>query len=719
MKLKLPIIVAGLCLLAAPLHAETIVDEDFQDGKADGWGGTGEGDLRLTTFEKNVSMRLQKRAAAITKLSTEGFTNITVAVSFAAMSLEGNEDCIAEASTDNGTTWAKIFSIGKAQADGVSLHRGTGTAPGLDNNPAVLLRFSVRGDDDSDTCWFDELKVSGDAKQAQLSPAARITLTDLRNGEQAPALRPFATFAPPPAARPPTNKFEGKLVLTATAAKSFQAYRDVYGDAEANGRAAQTLPPFAFEFTTDGDRLVPAVRGPVVGTHENWEWVLEPGRLWDEDADGFTRASLPFALQERNANCTHHGALTFAFKADGTITNTAYQIAAETCAYFKFDLAGWARAAYQSQTVTNAAALIAAHRAEVGGRLKTAPIADLARDRPGADPTQFGSRLEIDADDMTAYGFIIDGKHYVGGCDTRAGPYPDCDVLPLPSYSTAKSIFAGLAAMRIETLYAGALQASVASLVPQCTAARWGDVKLVDALNMATGNLSSTGMEVDERSSAMLPFFRADNHAGKIKAACGMFPRTAVPGSTFAYHTVDTYILGAALNALWRQKRGASADVYRDVLVDPVWRPLGLSPDIYTTKRTYDDARQPFTGFGLTYHRDDIAKIAVLLNDKMGTLNGASMFDEPMLKQALQRDPANRGLIANGDKFRYLNGFWAWNATEYLKCAKETWIPFMSGFGGIGVALMPNNTVYYYFSDGDVYAWGRAAAESNRIRKFC
>lgn len=719
MKLKLPIMVAGLCMLAAPLHAETLVDEDFQDGKADGWGGTGEGDLRLTTFEKNVSMRLQKRAAAITKLSTEGYTNITVAVSFAAMSLEGSEDCIAEASADNGTTWTKIFSIGQAQADGISLHRGTGTAPGLDNNAGILLRFSVRGDDDSDTCWFDDVKVSGEAKQAQVSPASRITLAELQKGEQAPALRPFTAFAPPTTARPPTNKLEGKLVLTGTAAKSFHAFRDVYGDAEANGKAAQTLPPFAFEFTTDGDRIVPAVRGPVVGTHANWEWVLEPGRLWDEDGGGFTRASLPFALQERNANCTHHGALTFAFKPDGTITNAAYQIAAETCAYFKFDLAGWARATYEPRALSNASALIAAHRAEVGGRLKTAPIADLARDRPGADPTQFGSRLEIDADDMTAYGFIIDGKHYVGGCDTRAGAYPDCDVLPLPSYSTAKSIFAGLAAMRIEKLYPGALQTSVASLVPQCSASRWGDVKLIDALNMATGNLSSTGMEVDERSSAMLPFFRADNHAGKIKAACGMFPRTAVPGSTFAYHTVDTYILGAALNALWRQKRGASADVYRDVLVDPVWRPLGLSPDIHTTKRTYDDARQPFTGFGLTYHRDDIAKIAVLLNDKLGALNGASMFDEPMLKQALQRDPANRGLIANGDKFRYRNGFWAWNATEYLKCAKEIWIPFMSGFGGISVALMPNNTVYYYFSDGDVYAWGRAAAESNRIRKFC
>ena len=139
-----------------------------------------------------------------------------------------------------------------------------------------------------------------------------------------------------------------------------------------------------------------------------------------------------------------------------------------------------------------------------------------------------------------------------------------------------------------------------------------------------------------------------------------------------------------------------------------------MRPNALTTAR-----RQPFTGFGLTYHRNDIAKIAVFLNDRRGRLNGAAMFDEPMLNAALQRGPDARVVIADGDRYRYRNGFWAWDATKELGCAKETWIPFMSGYGGITVVLMPNNTVYYYFSDGDAYDWDRAAAESNRIRKFC
>ncbi len=33
---------------------------------------------------------------------------------------------------------------------------------------------------------------------------------------------------------------------------------------------------------------------------------------------GYSRASLPFTLEERNANCMHNGVLTFLFKSDGT-----------------------------------------------------------------------------------------------------------------------------------------------------------------------------------------------------------------------------------------------------------------------------------------------------------------------------------------------------------------------------------------------------------------
>jgi CubicO group peptidase (beta-lactamase class C family) len=271
----------------------------------------------------------------------------------------------------------------------------------------------------------------------------------------------------------------------------------------------------------------------------------------------------------------------------------------------------------------------------------------------------------------------------------------------------------------MELLHPGALASSVASLVPECDADHWGDVTLRHALNMTTGNLRSTDVEADEQSEAMQPFFLTESHARKIATACALFPRQAAPGTTFAYHTVDTYILGSALSALWRSKQGQNADFYRDLIVDPVWRKLGLSPLTHRISRTYDQTAQPFTGYGLTYTRDDIARIAVFLNEKAGVLDGKALFDPTMLKSALQRDPDERGIVANGKAFRYRNGFWAWDATDELDCKNETWVPFMSGYGGITVMLIPNATVYYYFSDGDAFEWERAVIESNRLRPFC
>ena len=90
-----------------------------------------------------------------------------------------------------------------------------------------------------------------------------------------------------------------------------------------------------------------------------------------------------------------------------------------------------------------------------------------------------------------------------------------------------------------------------------------------------------------------------------------------------------------------------------------------------------------------------------------------------MLEAALQRDPADPGLTASTGDFRYNNGFWAWNAQSYLGCKAPAWIPFMSGYGGIIVAMMPNGIAYYYVSDGGKYAWAKAAAEADKMSSFC
>jgi hypothetical protein len=106
------------------------------------------------------------------------------------------------------------------------------------------------------------------------------------------------------------------------------------------------------------------------------------------------------------------------------------------------------------------------------------------------------------------------------------------------------------------------------------------------------------------------------------------------------------------------------------------------------------------------------------MNSK-GHIDGRQVIDRAELDAALQRDPADSGLNTSSELFRYNNGFWAHDVKEYTGCSDPAWIPFMSGYGGISLLLLPNNSVYYVFSDGGHFEWAGAAVESNKIRKFC
>jgi len=84
----------------------------------------------------------------------------------------------------------------------------------------------------------------------------------------------------------------------------------------------------------------------------------------------------------------------------------------------------------------------------------------------------------------------------------------------------------------------------------------------------------------------------------------------------------------------------------------------------------------------------------------------------------MQRDPGDRGQDPLAD-FKYNNGFWAHEIKSYISCSGDTWVPLMSGYGGISVVLLPNGTTYYMFSDDDTYLWMKAAQESHSIRSLC
>jgi hypothetical protein len=555
-------------------------------------------------------------------------------------------------------------------------------------------------------------------------PAARHDLRYemLMKGQRLDAPVDMRAYGPPADARAPTQVFAGRLSFVAKQRRTgSRVLRDTDGYIAAAGHAILRLPKFDFEFVQSGDALVPLRRGTLPGDNEYWEYLLEPGRVWQEPGDqGLARASIPFALQERNANCMHHGVLSFLFGAGGVMSQVAYQISSETCLYFQFDLWGLADAHYTPHESPAAAGAIRAYEQELRSRLPVKPIAALAGDYPGADAGGFGAADEVAPGDMTAYGFLIDGVHYAGGCNTRHGPYPFCDVLDLPSYSLAKSIFAGVALMRLEQQFPGASGQRIANFVPECArAGTWNDVTFGNALDMATGNYLSPETWIDERAKHIMTLFNAETHAGKIRYGCGQFPRHEPPGTQWVYHTSDTYVLGAALSAFIKQQLGAGKDLYADLIVRGLWQPLGLSPVTSVTRRTYDAVAQPFTGWGLVLHRNDILRIGHWLATGEGKLDGRQMLDPRMLAATLQRVPGDRGFQWLDPTFRYQHGFYGHDVSRDIGCAESVWVPYMAGYGGIIVALFPNETIYYYFSDGDSFGWRRAAIAADQIRSFC
>ncbi|MBL9010167.1 MAG: hypothetical protein JNL56_03210 [Alphaproteobacteria bacterium] len=700
---------------AAAAPAEIIFEDDFQDGEADGWGGSG-GDLRLTTYEGNVSLRLSANGTGVLALTTEGYVSITASAAFAAMNLSPGDVCIAEISADDGASWIPFLSLTDGQDDSVTMHRGELAVSQIDNLPRALIRLSVRARSAEATCWADAIRLTGTPSRKEAASGRRLLTRDA-------LARPFgapvdtAAFAPPDAALVPAATLQG-IVTLGDVRVSTRLLADAFDYDSPATAGWKTLPPFSFAFLQDGSRLIPAERGPIASAHEYWEFVLEPGAVWDEPGDeGFTRASIPFSLQEKNANCLHNGVLTFLFKATGETSRAAIQIGSETCFYFKFDMWGDAAVAYRPGAVERATEIAADDRALRARRLPVKPISDLVARYPAA--SGFGSPSEVSPGNMTTFGVVFEGVLYDGGCGTRYGAYPFCAEISLPSYSTAKTLVAGIGLMRLERLYPGASRSIVADYVPDCLAdGNWADVTFANALDMATGNYTSDANQVDEDAADFTRFVTELSHAAKISQACAMHKRRAAPGTKWVYHTTDTYILGTAMASFARARWGAATDMF-DTLVAPVWNAVGISPAALVTRRTYDEVRQPFTGWGITFQRDDFARLGLFLGRGDGVAGGQTLIDPGMLSAALQRDPSAPGLPAGSEDLRYQHGMWAWNAAVALGCKGEVWIPFLAGYGGILVALLPNGMVYYRVSDGADIPWARGAAAANAIRPFC
>jgi hypothetical protein len=543
-----------------------------------------------------------------------------------------------------------------------------------------------------------------------------------------------SAFALPQNASMPSEKFEGRLELLNTANSG--GFALVHKEFEYSGDLSSWmhLPAFSFEFLQNGSHLIPVKQGLIFTGSPAWNYIIGPGRVWKENSDsGYSRASFPFALVERNQNCVHNGQMMFLFsnKKSPRISRLRYQVTQETCRYLKFDLWGQVAAAYSYYRVANNKQLKKEHAGEVSARVPYKPFAALVKDFPnsGVDLTGFLRTVKFPKD-ITTYGLYIDGVHYVGNCQTRYGEYAFCDQIRLPSYSTAKSAFASVAMMRLGELYgSGVYRQLIRDFVPQYTlGGDWSKVTFENTLDMATGNYIKSGFEADEDGPEEVAFLMAEPYDKKIAAAFTPFPHQADPGTTWIYQSSATFIVTQAMTGFLDKQRGAAADLFA-LVRDDVYKPIQVSKGGLTTIRT-DNAEtgHPSGYFGLFYIPDDVVKIARFLNLDQGRIHSKQILDPERLDESLFRKTSVLGLpvpdvgnVSTKGTFHYNHAFWAKHITaaEFPQYTCDFWIPFMSGYGGITILLLPNGVNYYVFSDANEFNWYDAVHQINKLKPFC
>ena len=476
--------------------------------------------------------------------------------------------------------------------------------------------------------------------------------------------------------------------------------RKIYQDNHKN------IPKFEIEISSLDGKVYPKNTKIIETNHLFWNIQFGVGSSKLETSSSNTLITLPFSLIHKSANCIHNGIGVFSISNENQISNIIFEIASETCAYYKFDYVGLYSANFQFiNTVPNLS----------NNSGKNIISIENLYNRYNLTNKSFLNSDYIDPSNVTIYGLIDSNNHYVSSCMTRLGNYPFCDQILLPSYSLAKSIAGTFSLSLLESQYGSISNLYVSDLVPECYGRKWKNVTLNNLSDMSTGQYFNSTHDFDESSVASSEvIFMFEEHKDKIKKACSAFPKKTKPGTRFVYHTSDTYILGVALNN-YLQSNSNRKDYFNDVLI-PFLESNNLSQTSQSVLATNDNIKQSYTGWGMFFLRSDLDRLSTIIHN----IKNNSSTQLTYLYDALNPNDNNSLLAIPSVNIYYNNGFWSRKFDkDIFNCSEDVWIPFMSGFGGITFAFFPNGMSYYYFSDGYEFAWESAIFSSHSIKPFC
>ena len=105
------------------------------------------------------------------------------------------------------------------------------------------------------------------------------------------------------------------------------------------------------------------------------------------------------------------------------------------------------------------------------------------------------------------------------------------------------------------------------------------------------------------------------------------------PGVHARYRDRDIFTLSAALAGLYRAKEGQDADIWR-MMQNEVYRPIGIHHLSMNHTRERDGSGIPILAWGIYVTIDDLAKIAMLLQDG-GMHDGVQILSKAGVAEAM------------------------------------------------------------------------------------
>jgi hypothetical protein len=294
-------------------------------------------------------------------------------------------------------------------------------------------------------------------------------------------------------------------------------------------------------------------------------------------------------------------------------------------------------------------------------------------------------------------------------------------------FSVTKSLGAAVALLRLAQTYGEPVFALKIKDYVTVTAAHegWEGVTFAHALNMATGigdlapQREPNEVSADENKLKMDGWARARTAKEKLDVSFSYGKYPWGPGEVLRYNCTHTFVLAAAMDSFLKRQAGPQAQLW-DMVVAEVFRPLGIfhAPMMHTQEA--DGGRGiPLLCVGLYPTIDDVAKLTALLQDG-GQHQGQQILHAGKLAEALYKTEAmglpNNSVKNHFGEGRYHLSFWSVPYRTPNGCFFQ--IPYMSGFGGNLVVLLPNGIAAFRFADGHHYDVDTMVLAGEALRPF-